>query len=150
MSPTILPGDRVLAHKRFGEIRRWDLVVFKALDPPGERHVLRVVGLPGETVELVGSALHVNGSPVAPPPGVGPYQQPLARFAHANAAEGDPLTLADDEYFVLGDNPTRARDGRYWDTPADPHRQTGALPRDRIVAKVTTRYWPPSRWRRFP
>ena len=150
MSPTIAPGDRILVQKRVGELQRWDIVAFNSPDIPGQKFVLRVAGLPGETVEVVGNELHINGAPVAPPAGVGPYQEPpWMRGRKTNASHGQALTLRPDEYFLLGDNSAIARDGRYWDASAESGRSAGALPRDRIIGKVTTRYWPWSRWKRF-
>lgn len=152
MDPAIQAGDRILAQKRIDVVRRWDLIVFDSLESPGQRFVQRVVGLPGETIELIDGEVTVNGSVVPRPPGVGPYAK--VRYGGrrlpegGNAAEGRPLTLGPDEYFMLGDNSPVSLDSRYWTVPA-PGGQAGALPADRIVGRVTTIYWPVARWRMF-
>lgn len=157
MAPTIEPDDQFLVHKRPGRaLERWDIVVY---DPPGlgggtMRRVSRVVGLPGETVEIVGSQLHINGEPVNPPPGlkaVGPYEQPKRAYllagAPGNGAESHPLVLGADEYYLLGDRSAGANDSRYWRETAGEGRSAGALPRERIVGIATWTYWPLERWR---
>ena len=152
MAPTILAGDRVIAHKRIGQVRRWDLVVFDSDESLGSRFILRVAGLPGETIELVGGEVTVDGAVVPRPTGVGPYAPVLPGSPGVppggNAAAGNPMTLGPDEYFVLGDNSRISLDSRYWIRPAPGH-PPGALPADRIVARVTTIYWPISRWRQL-
>jgi signal peptidase I len=146
MAPTLVPGDRFAAHKRIGEIKRWDVVTFESPQTPGQKWVQRVVGLPGETIELIDGDVRIDGVVAARPADVGPYQMPVRR--PGNASRGNPLTLGADEYFVLGDNSAVSLDGRYWDNPAPGH-QSGALPRDHIVGKVTTVYWPLGRWKRL-
>lgn len=147
MAPTLQPGDHIMSHKNVAEVRRWDVIVFDSPENPGSKWVARVAGLPGETVEIRDGELIVNGSAVTRPPGAGPYQQP--RYTSGNGAAGDPMSLGAGEYFVLGDNSPVAADSRYWKTPAPGGHPPGALPRERIIGKVTWIYWPLSRWRRF-
>lgn len=156
MSPTLIPGNKSLAHKGV-DVRRYSLIVFE--DPefgPGTRIVSRIVGLPGETVEIVDGQLQIDRQSISPPPGVTGYTSMLYsgmddRALHGKpgaGCEGNPIHLRPDEYYVLGDNTTRAKDSRLWVTVAEGH-QLGALPRDRIIGRVTAIYWPPQRWRRF-
>lgn len=60
--------------------------------------------------------------------------------------EGNPITLTDDDVYILGDNTQLALDGRYW-TDAAPGHQLGALPTLSVTGKVTAIYYPFSRWR---
>ena len=116
MSPTLMPGDKFLAHKRT-DIRRYSVVVFE--DPefgPGASIVSRIVGLPGETVEIVDGQLQIDGQSILPPPGVTGYANMLymgiddrsLRGKPGAGCEGNPIHLGPDEYYVLGDNTTRA------------------------------------------
>ena len=148
MAPAIAPGDRVFVHKQPWPIRRWDVVVFESIEDPGSRWVSRIAGLPGERVEIVGTSLYINGTVVSPPAGAGPYEGRLQFVRGGNGIEGRPIALGRDEFFVLGDNSPRAADSRYWTRAAAGH-PPGALPRDRIMGRVTTIYWPVTRWRQF-
>lgn len=157
MEPTLNPGDRFLVLKTPGQVRRWDLIVFH---PPGNGQfgpdprslwVMRLVGLPGEKIEIVAGRVRVNDRPVDPPEPIRPYVAPPyfgSNGQPANGVEGNPIVLGPDEYFVLGDDSPISDDSRIW-TYAAPGHQPGALPARSIVGRVTALYWPPSRWRRF-
>jgi signal peptidase I len=147
MAPTLVNGDRFLTIKSF-DVHRWDVVAFNPPAHPNMVYVNRVVGLPGETVELIAGKVNINGVPLNPPGSWGPYQSTLPPPRIGNGCQGHPITLGGDEYYLLGDNSPIAGDARYWS--AAPHHQPGAVSRGAIVAKVTRIYWPPSRWRKFP
>jgi signal peptidase I len=150
MAPTIYWGDRVMVHKRVGWTR-WSVVAYEPPTSPGDHHFSRIVGLPGETVEIVGQVLKVNGSPLAPPSGIGPYKYDFSTGRMSPSmpgSEGRPITLGHDEYYVLGDNTEVALDSRYW-SAAFPGHQLGALPADRILGRATYIYWPIGRWRKL-
>lgn len=158
MAPNVAPGDLFLNFKQqtYG---RWDIV---GLDSPtGEsmeiRHLCkRIVGLPGDQIEITGSGLLINGKPTPVPANVGPYlpvdswNNPLVDsepLAAANGCWGRPIVLGQDEYFLLGDNTAISDDGRFW--PSVQGRQPGATPRDQIKGRVVGIIWPPERWRVF-
>src|ERR1700677_232762 len=70
MTPTLMPGDRILVDKLSGTIHRGDIIVFK--NPPADRGgppplVKRVIGLPGERISSVGATVLINGKPLAEP-----------------------------------------------------------------------------------
>jgi len=158
MTPNVAPGDLFVYFKQ-ASYGRWDIV---ALDSPTSesmeiRHLCkRLVGLPGDKIEITGSGLMVNDQAVKIPAHVGPYlpvdswnnalvdAEPLAA---ANGCWGRPITLGADEYFMLGDNTAISDDGRFWPSVED--RQAGATPRDRIKGRVVGIIWPPERWRVF-
>ena len=145
MRPTLQPGDRIISH-RADHLRRWDLVTFY---PPGRSDVFtqRVVGLPGEKVELIQNQLFIDGQRVSPPAGLGPY---ISRFSSGrqNGCEGNPIQLGGEDYFLLGDNSPRAYDSRCF-ANAVPGHPLGAVPRELIEGRVTMIYWPPKRIRQL-
>lgn len=142
MEPTLMPHDRLLAH-RAGVIRRWDLVIFR---PPNRRDLFtqRVVGLPGEKIEIVEGRVQVNDRPLSSPSGVGGY----VSDGSGPGCTGHPIRLGADEYFVLGDNSPLAYDSRRWPDAARGH-QLGAIPAELIVSRVTAICWPIRRLRKF-
>ncbi len=106
-------GDIVLVNRMAysagsaGRPSRWDVVILRHAD--GEESVKRVVGLPGETVEIREGALVVNGARIEPPEHLaGEYIVQKGRFGHA------PVALGDDKYFVLGDSSYVSQDSRRW------------------------------------
>jgi signal peptidase I len=128
MAPTIRAGDKVgVEIDRRTQPGRGEVWVF--LMPPsggtgGTEAVKRVVGLPGDTVEVAGGKLIVNGLPVAEPYLPGPMTYTLPR-----------RKLGPDEYFVLGDSRNGSHDSHVW----------GPLSADRLIGRVKVRYWPPHR-----
>jgi len=114
------------------EPKRGDVVVFDAPDrPPGQSkdYVKRVIGLPGETIQLSAGQLLIDGQPVDEPYGT-----------RRNTRSAQPLTLGPDELFVMGDNRPNSSDSRTW----------GALSMDRVVGKAVISYWPPEHWSIIP
>jgi signal peptidase I len=156
MSPTLEPGDRFLLNKTLSA-QRWSLVVVQYPGEEGIPIITRLAGLPGERIEIINGELTVNGAVKTRPAGAGPYSdmpyvgyENAALRGHACAAcSGNPLTLGPEEYFVLGDNSSRAKDSRLLETSVSGH-PLGALPRSYLQpGRVTAIYWPPSRWRIF-
>jgi signal peptidase I len=109
---------------------RWEVVVFRASGTPYTGYtgqVLRVIGLPGETVSFSGGKVVIDGQPLVPPP----HLQNL-RF-HGDVPDGElvphPYTVPDGCYYLLGDNPDKANDSRLW----------GGLPAAEIVGRCPSR-----------
>lgn len=129
MAPTLRVGDRVLVNKlayRLGDPGRGDIVVFRA--PPGEGIegvndlIKRVVGLPGETIEGRDGRIYIDGAVLEEPwlpEGV-------------RSREFGARVVAEDSYFVMGDNRLDSRDSTSFD----------AIPRDTIVGRAFIRIWP--------
>ncbi len=116
----------------------------------------RVVGLPGETVEVTPKGVLINGKPIEVPAEAGPYQsidrwtQPLnkpSKTIAANGCWGHPIRLGSDELFLLGDNTMESFDARVW--PSIHGHQPGAMPLDQVTCKVAAICWPPARCRVF-
>ncbi len=139
MKNTLQDYDNVLLDKvsyRFGAPKRFDVVVFYHFDDPKHPdkkdktqysfYVKRIIGLPGETVQIKGETIYINGKPLKEDYGKDP-------ITDAGIAE-EPITLGDDEYFMLGDNRGNSTDSR------DP--SVGCVKRDWIVGKVSFRIYP--------
>lgn len=110
MVPSLEAGDRLVVDKigcQLGPVRRFDVVVFECPDQRDVDYVKRVLGLPGETVQLRGGELYVDHELVE-------QCFPHEREAYATYPEA---TLGDDEYYVVGDNRPRSRDSRSFFRP---------------------------------
>ena len=154
MQPALLPGDLFLAHKNLEPVLpRWSIVTIKHPTYGFSTAVTRVVGLPGEEVEIQDGGVLINGELMSLPPGIGPYthvtysgwENHELRGKVGAGCSGNAIQLEYDEYFVLGDNSENSLDARHWEILANGH-QLGALPRSSIVGKATAVYWPPGRW----
>lgn len=127
MENTIMTGDRILALRTsywFGDPERGDVVVFEYPDDPtGETlYVKRIIGLPGDTVEVRGGEVLVNGEALTEP-----YIKEVT--------EGDfgPYTVPEDGYFMMGDNRNKSLDSRFWTNKF--------VTEDQILGKVVLRYY---------
>jgi signal peptidase I len=128
MQPLLADGERIIVNKfvyRFHPIERGDVVVFWYPRDPQISFIKRVVGLPGEVVELRRGSLYVNGQRI--PEGY------LA--SQYRDADNYPATeVKKGFYFVLGDHRNSSNDSRTW----------GEVPEKYIYGKAVYRFWPPS------
>ncbi|MGB7086420.1 MAG: signal peptidase I [Phormidesmis sp.] len=135
MIPTLQIDDRLVVEKisyRFNPPERGDIIVFQApqsaLDAVGstsqDAYIKRVVGLPGETVEIKNGKVFIDDVALEEE-----YIQAPPTYTWG------PQTVPDDEYLVLGDNRNSSSDGHVW----------GFLPRESIIGKAVVRFWPPQR-----
>jgi signal peptidase I len=128
MLPRLHDGERIFVNKLiyYGlpELERGDIVVFWYPDDPTKSYIKRVIGLPGETVQLRGGRILVNGRELQEP-----YLDPAL-----NAAPDDrpPVYVKPHYYFVMGDNRDNSSDSRAW----------GLVPEKYIYGKALFRYWP--------
>ena len=116
MTPALAAGKRVLVDRSFTvwrAPRRWELVALDCPITPGEWCVKRVVGLPGESVELRDEGVWIDGRPAELPPEIREvyYVKPGPPGSTAE------WTLGRDEYFLLGDNSRSSQDSRTWPQP---------------------------------
>lgn len=138
MAPALEIRDYVFASKfayRVSGPERGDIVVFKFPQDPNLEYIKRVMGLPGETIEIKNRALFIDGSVAEDPWGVFDGEG-LSRPRSTRFDNFGPVVVPEGEYFVLGDNRDNSMDSRYW----------GYVSRELLVGKVISRYWPVSRW----
>lgn len=132
MEPTLFTGQNLLIsrlHYLFGDIQRGDIAVF---DPPNAKEemlIKRVIGIPGDTIEMRNQEVYLNGEKLNEP-----------YFVNAPCmamhCPDETWTLGPDEYFFMGDNRNRSNDSRAFNQ----------ITRDRIVGKALFRYWPPDKF----
>lgn len=110
MRETLLPGDMFVSNTwkyRDAQPARGELVVFRFPGDPSVKYVKRVIGLPGDTVEMKGGAVHVSGKQLHEP-----YVTPANNVRTATADLR--FVVPPDSFFVLGDNRDHSNDSRYW------------------------------------
>jgi signal peptidase I len=149
MENNLLVGDHLLVNKfvfaptasafermtlPIDPIARGDVVVFKYPEEPERDFIKRVIGLPGETLELRHKRMYINGTPL---------DEPYVHFLLPPSATDQevatydvrerygPVTVPPDQYFVMGDNRDNSQDSRYW----------GFLPRSYVKGKALMVYW---------
>jgi signal peptidase I len=113
----------------FGAPKRGDVVVFRSPVPPHRYFIKRIIGIPGDTVQIdgVSGRVYVNGRPLEEP-----YVQGKTRCSFSGNGCG-PWVIPPGHYFVLGDNRENSTDSRYFGLVAESH----------IVGKAFITYWPP-------
>lgn len=120
MEPTLKIGDKILAIKP-ETLKRKDIVVLYS--PSGEKEILtkRIIGLPGEKIEVKGGYVYINGEKLEEN-----YikEKPLYIL--------EPVQIPSDSYFLLGDNRNKSEDSSVW----------GPVKKDKIIGKVICRYYP--------
>jgi signal peptidase I len=133
-APTASPIERALLP--VGTIKRGDVIVFKYPEEPDRDFIKRVIGLPGETVELKEKKVSINGKALdepyvhfLQPPGQNSEFHEVTSF-DVRERYG-PVTVPPDHFFVMGDNRDNSQDSRYW----------GFLPRDYVKGKALVIYW---------
>lgn len=129
MMPTLNHGERLLVDKisyRFAEPSRGEIVVFKYPANPSEHFIKRVVGLPGDEVEVANGIVKVNGKVVE------------EDYISAPPRQGfSPKVVPEGHYFVLGDNRNNSQDSR--------DSRVGFVPEELLVGRAIWRYWPLSK-----
>ena len=130
MENTLHNGDNLIVDKlsyRFHDPERFDIIVFPYQYEENTYYIKRIIGLPGETVQVVDGYVYINGSR-------------LESDIYGNElmddpmAASQPITLGEDEYFVLGDNRNHSQDSR------DP--SVGEVKKDTIMGKAWVRIYP--------
>ena len=143
MESTIMVGDRVYGFRmaygvnldlfdrdlwtvKMAEPQRFDIIIFRYPDNEKELFIKRIIGLPGETVDIPDGKVYIDGA-----------QEPLDDSFINGPMRGSfgPYKVPAGSYFVLGDNRNNSRDSRYWENTYVTFEQ--------IVGKALVRYWPP-------
>ena len=148
MRPTLMEGDLILVNKfvygpkvPFTDIRmpavakpkRGDVVVFIYPEDRSKDFIKRLVGLPGDSVEIKNGSIYINGEALADPV----FSQRYYYNRGDIAKEGEKIIVPKDSLFVLGDNSASSKDSRYW----------GFVPWKNLKGKAMLIYWPPQRIR---
>lgn len=130
MEKTIMTGDRIFGFRlayEFQEPERFDIVIFKYPDDPEQKelYIKRVIGLPGETVNIINGKVYIDGE-----------QTPLDDSFCPEIPIGDfgPYTVPEGCYFMLGDNRNCSKDSRFWENTY--------VREDQVVGKAVLRYYP--------
>jgi signal peptidase I len=151
MEENLLIGDHLLVNKFvFGptvsqlerkllpvtDIKRGDVIVFKYPEEPDRDFIKRVIGLPGDTLEVREKKVYINGKTLDEP--YAHYLQPVAAPSEFHEVTSfdvreryGPVTVPANHYFVMGDNRDNSQDSRYW----------GFLPRENVKGKALIIYW---------
>lgn len=113
-----------------GGPQRGDVIVFEPPNRPGEDYVKRIIGLPGEKVEIRAGQVFINGERLDEP-----FQPTPGSYTMSN-----PVIVPEGQVFVLGDNRNNSNDSHNW----------GTLPLGNIVGRAWLSYWPPDEWGVIP
>jgi signal peptidase I len=144
-APDVPHQDRIVVNKwiyRISDPQRGDIAIFKWTSPHDDSWAMfskRIVGLPGETVDIESPYVLINGKRLTDPPifaRISGKQDGFTGYCTAQEANAEgiplPLTLGADEYFVLGDNSPHSFDSRFW----------GPVLRQDITGKVIRIFYP--------
>lgn len=128
MMPTLYDGDRLIIDKmsyRFNEVERFDVVVFPYKKNPSLNYIKRVIGLPGDTIDIAEGRVLVNGQPVDAQYGFDVIE---------DYGDNLPIVVPEGEFFVMGDNRNNSSDSRYIDV--------GTIRKEDLLGKAMVRIWP--------
>ena len=152
MENNLLIGDHLLVNKfvlgpsasglerailPMGTITRGDIVVFKYPEEPQRDFIKRIIGLPGDTLELREKTVYIYGVPLDEKDYVHFLEPPGSHASTSEITSLDvrerfgPVTVPPNQYFAMGDNRDNSQDSRYW----------GFLPRDYVKGKALLIYW---------
>ena len=129
METTLSDGDNLIVDKisyRFRDPERFEIIVFPFQYEEHTYYIKRIIGLPGETVQVIDGYVYINGEMLDENYGLEVMDDP--------GIAAEPISLGEDEYFVLGDNRNHSSDSR------DP--SVGVLHRDDIMGRAWIRIWP--------
>lgn len=128
MLPRLHDGERIFVNKLiyYGlpKLERGDIIVFWYPGDPSKSYIKRLIGLPGETVEVRDGRILINGIELQEP-----YLDPQLNLSHSSQP---PVQVKEHYYFVMGDNRDHSSDSRSW----------GLVPEKYIYGKALLRYWP--------
>jgi len=174
MESNLLIGDHLLVNKfvyglhsnwmgallPYKPLKRGDVIVFKYPHNPEVAYVKRLIGLPGEKVEMVGRTVYIDGKPL---------QEKYTQYIDAGSIyeHYGPFNVPEGKYFAMGDNRDNSQDSRFWgfvpreniigkalviywsyETPRDEYLQTGVSDRLKQFADVFMNFFTKTRWRR--
>ncbi len=130
MLPWLEDQQRIFVNKfvySYGEIERGDVIVFRFPLDPTKSYIKRVVGVPGDRVEILSGVLYRNGEPV---------QESYVAPEFEDRGNHPAIDVAEGHFYVLGDHRNTSNDSRIW----------GTVPREYITGKAVFAYWPLDRF----
>lgn len=130
MENTIMTGDRLFGNRLAYYMKspeRGDIIIFKNPDDETENYIKRVIGLPGETVEIRDAKIYINGSQ-------NPLEETYIKEEWTVATGPYVYTIPENSYLVLGDNRNNSWDARDWENTY--------VSKDKILGKAVFRYYP--------
>lgn len=133
MENTLSDGDNLIVDKltyRFSDPKRFDIIVFPYRYEENTYFIKRIIGLPGETVQIADGRIYIDGEEL-----IESYGREVIKNAGLAA---EPIMLGEDEYFVLGDNRNDSTDSR--------DISVGLISRDEIIGRAFIRIWPLSKF----
>ena len=129
METTLSDGDNLIVDKisyRFRDPERFEIIVFPFQYEEHTYYIKRIIGLPGETVQVIDGYVYINGEVLDENYGLEVMDDP--------GIAAEPIKLGDDEYFVLGDNRNHSSDSRV--------ASVGVLTRDMLIGRAWVRIYP--------
>jgi signal peptidase I len=145
MKNTLLVGDHLLVNKflygthipfthiilmKIRDPKRGDIMVFKYPEDESKDFIKRVIGTPGDVVQIIAKKVYINGKPLPEPYTIYRDDQILPKSLDPRDNFG-PILVPPHEYFMMGDNRDRSRDSRYW----------GFVDESKIIGKAIILYW---------
>lgn len=130
MQPTFDDGQRVVVLKSFYDLARDDIIVFTSIEDPSKDLIKRIVGLPGDEIEITRGQVYINGKI---------HDEPYTRHSAEERNETWRPKIKPGHYYVLGDNRPDSHDSRKFDS----------IPAANIKGKVVARWWPFDQFRSF-
>lgn len=130
MENAIMPGDRLIGSRLAylkEEPKRGDIIIFEYPDDEESLYVKRVIGLPGETVDIRDASIYIDGSQE-------PLEEPYLKETWVVATGEYHFEIPEGAYLVLGDNRNDSWDARYWTNTY--------VYSDKILGKAVVVYWP--------
>lgn len=127
MEPTLHNRELIIVNRlafRWSQPKPGDIIVFHLPDVPAKEYIKRVIGLPGDTIEIKGRQVYIND------------QRIEESYIAALTISSGKWTVPDDKLFVLGDNRNDSADSRLW----------GFVPLEDVIGKALVVYWPPEDW----
>jgi signal peptidase I len=126
-----VPEDNGNDRHLFRAPRRGDVIVFRFHLSPDRDFIKRVIGVPGDTVEVKDGTVFINGAPLKED-----YINNTPNYTYG------PRTVPEGHYFVLGDNRRNSSDSHAWATQCQPEQNCDFVPEENIIGQAWIKYWP--------